>query len=176
MERRWLQLEEGQRLLSASRSTCGNNQRQVKLLASHVLVAAFGWGGRRDCHLLEVDESLVGGKSCCQRCYPSAADGVALETETKRGRHEDGPVLALQVGCVVMFGVKSARLPVSLRNGHLPAMGDSGDLWLKDQLWEQPGQDQHLLLATAALAPLSRGDRVCQHFGAAEVGGNVLLE
>lgn len=175
MERRWLQLEEEQRLLSASRSTCGNNQGQGKLLASQVPVAAFGWGGWRDCHLLEVDESLVGGESCCQRSDPSAADGVALETETKRGRHEDGPVLALQVGCVVVFGVKSARLPVSLRNGHLPATGDSGDLWLKDQLWEQPGQDQHLLLATSALAPLSRGDRVCQHFGAAGVGGNVLL-
>lgn len=176
MERRWLQLEEGQRLLSASQSTCGNNQGQGKLLTSRVPVAAFGWGGRRDCHLLEVDESLVGGESCCQRSDPSAADGVALETETKRGRCEDGPVLALQVGCVVVFGVKSARLPVLLRKGHLPAMADSGELRLKDQLWEQPGQDQHLLLAMAALAPLSRGDRLCRHFGAAEVGGEVLLE
>lgn len=50
---------------------------------------APGWhrwdGGQRGRHLLEVDESLVGAESCCQSRHPGAADGIALETDTKRG-------------------------------------------------------------------------------------------
>lgn len=165
MEGRCSQPEEGQRLLSAPQSTCGNNQARGKALASRVLAAAFGQGGRRDRHLLEVEESLVGAESRCQRGDPSAADGVALETETNGRRHEDGTGLASQVGCGVVFGAKSICLPVSLRNGHLPATGDSGEPRLKDQRGEQPGQ--HLLLAMAAPAPPSRGDGACRHFGTA---------
>jgi len=140
---------------------------QGKILASCVLAAALGQGGQRDCHLLEVDESLVGAERRRQRGDPGAADGVALETETNGGRCEGGPGLASQVGCGVVFGVKCAHLPVSLRKRHLPAMGDSVEPRLKDQIWEQPGQDQHLLLTTAAPAPLSRGSGVCWHVRAA---------
>lgn len=121
MERRCSQPEEGQRLLSESQSTCGNNTAQ---LSSHtrVLAAAFGQDGWRDCHLLEADESLVGAETQCQCRDPSAADGVALETETNREDVRMGQ--SLHWG--VMFEVKSAHLPISLRNRHLSATGADG--------------------------------------------------
>lgn len=62
--------------------------------ASHVLVAvravhagaAIGRGGQWGHHLLEVDESLVGAESRCQRTDPGVTDGIALQTDTDRGR------------------------------------------------------------------------------------------
>lgn len=60
------------------------------LRSSHVLRAVpqggiTGTGGQRGCYLLEVDEPLVGAESRCQSRDPGTADGIALETDTKRG-------------------------------------------------------------------------------------------
>lgn len=72
--------------------------------------------------------------------------------------------MASQVGCRVMFGVESARFTEKRASPHHREQGKPRQ---RDQPWEHPGQDQPFPFTTAAPAPASRGDRVCQHFGAA---------
>lgn len=93
------------------------------LKSSQVPAAAFGQGGRRDWHLLEAEESLVGAESCCQCRDPCAADGVALETETNGEGVRMGQPWPPRWAAGSCLGWK---VPVSLRKGHLPTTGNRG--------------------------------------------------
>lgn len=85
--------------------------------------ASLGQGGQRGRHLLEVDESLVGAESHCQGGDSGAADGIALETDTKRGALGRATLGTTRWAVGLCWGLKA---PVTPRTQQLPAAGSRG--------------------------------------------------